>query len=117
MLEPDALEETVGKREKDPGAISRVWIGGGGGAMAEVLEDRESLLDDAAALLSLDVGDEANAAGVVLSAGFVETPFTWSDHVRREYAAARQGGQGRFPLAHVGRDGDLSSPLESCKVA
>ena len=41
--------------------------------MVEVLEDLQALLDDLVALLALDVGDEADAAGVVLVVRVVQT--------------------------------------------
>jgi hypothetical protein len=39
----------------------------------EVLEDLQALLDDLVTFLALDVGDEADAAGVVLVLRVIET--------------------------------------------
>ena len=45
----------------------------GGTAVLEVLEDAQSALDDVVRLAVLQVGDEADAAGVVLVRGIVKT--------------------------------------------
>jgi hypothetical protein len=46
---------------------------GDGAAMVEVLQDQQALLDDRVRFAALDVGDEANAAGVVFVLGRVQT--------------------------------------------
>ena len=58
--------ELVGDLDQDAGAVAHQLVGADGAAMVEVLEDLQALLDDAVRLAALDVGDEADAAGVVL---------------------------------------------------
>ncbi len=49
-----------------PGAVAHQRIGTDRTPVVEVLEDLQALLDDAVRLRTLDVRDEADAAGVVL---------------------------------------------------
>ena len=73
-LQPAGLaQEHVGQLDQDAGAVALQRIGAGRAAMGEVAEDRERLRDDRMRLLALDVGDEPEAAGVVLVGGVVET--------------------------------------------
>ena len=52
-----------------------VGIGTDGAAVVEVLEDLQTLLDDAVRLLALDVGHEAHAARVMFIGGRVQAVF------------------------------------------
>ena len=61
-----AAQERVGNLDQDAGAVALQRIGAGRAAMRQVLEDLQALRDDRVRLLALDVGDEAEAAGVVL---------------------------------------------------
>ena len=65
-------EELVRDLDQDPGAVAGQRVGAGGAPMGEVLEDLEALLDDGVALLALECGDEADAAGIVLVGGVVQ---------------------------------------------
>ena len=56
-----------------PGAVALQRIGARRAAMGEVLEDRSPCVTIAWVLLALDVGDESEAAGVVLVGGVVQT--------------------------------------------
>ena len=58
--------EVVGNLDQDAGAVAHQRVGADGAAMVEVLEDLQALLDDRVRLAARDVGDEADAAGVVL---------------------------------------------------
>ena len=58
--------ELVGDLDQDAGAVAHQRVGADRAAVVEVLEDLQALLDDRVRLLALDVGDEADAAGVVL---------------------------------------------------
>ncbi len=58
--------ERVGNLDQDAGAVAHQLVGAHCAAVVEVFEDLQALLDDGVALLALDVGDEADAAGVVL---------------------------------------------------
>ena len=66
-------QERVGQLDQDAGAVALQRVGAGRAAVREVLEDRRALRDDRVALLALDVGDEAQAARVVLVRGVVQT--------------------------------------------
>ncbi len=61
-----AAQKAVGKLDQNARAVALQRIGAGGATVREVLEDRKRLRDDRVALLALDVGDESQAAGVVL---------------------------------------------------
>ena len=58
--------ELVGNLDQDAGPVAHQRIGADGAAMGQVLEDLEALLDDRMRFRAGDVGDEADAAGVVL---------------------------------------------------
>ena len=77
QFEAEALgfrrEEAVRDLDHDAGAVAGLGIGTHGAAMLEVLEDGQSVGHHAMALGIVDIGDEADAAGVVLVARIVET--------------------------------------------
>jgi hypothetical protein len=58
--------ELVRQLDHDAGAVAHQRVGTDGAAMFEVLQDQQTLLDDRVRLFTLDVGDEADAAGVML---------------------------------------------------
>ena len=58
--------ELVGDLDQDAGAVAHQLVGADRAAVVEVLQDLQALLDDRVRLSALDVGDEADAAGVVL---------------------------------------------------
>jgi len=66
-------QEGIGNLDQDAGTVAEQRIVAGGAAMLEILEDLQPLRNDRMALLILDVGDEADAAGVMLVGGVVET--------------------------------------------
>ena len=55
------------------GAVAGVDLAAAGAAVVEVLQDLDGLLEDLVRLASLDVDDEADAAGVVLELRVVES--------------------------------------------
>ena len=57
--------ELVGDLDQDAGAVAHQLVGADRAAVVEVLEDLQALRDDAVRALALDVGDEADAAGIV----------------------------------------------------
>ncbi len=69
-----------------PGAIAQQGVSAHGAAMVEIDEDLEPLRHDGVGLLALHIGDEADATGIVLIAGIVET-------------LCRGMGEGPFPCA------------------
>jgi hypothetical protein len=69
----DLLEEGMRGLHQNAGAVSHQRVGTHGAAVFEVLEDFETLLDHFVAGLVLDVGDHADAAGIMLVGGIVKT--------------------------------------------
>src|SRR5439155_2989702 len=55
------------------GAVAGARIGANRAAMLEIAEDVHRVGDDLMRLLALDIGDEADAAGILLQRGIVET--------------------------------------------
>ena len=68
----DLAEEAVGHRQKQARAVARLGIAAGGAAVHEPLEDRDPLEDDLVGGDVVDVGDQADAAGVVFVCRIVE---------------------------------------------
>jgi hypothetical protein len=56
----------IGNLNQNACAIAHQWIGAHGTPMVEVFQDQQTLLDDRVAFLAFDVGDETDAASVVL---------------------------------------------------
>jgi hypothetical protein len=73
-------QELVGNLDQDAGAVAQQRVVAGSAAMFEVLQDLQALLDDGVAFLVLDMGDKADAAGVALVFGVVETLALGEDH-------------------------------------
>ena len=67
-----ARYSSVGQLDQDARAVAHQLVGAHRAAVVEVLEDLQTLLDDAVRSLALDVGDEADAAGVAFLARVVE---------------------------------------------
>ncbi len=83
-----AHEEGVRDLHQDAGAVAGARIGADGAAMLEIAENADRIGDDLMRLLALDVGDEADAAGILLQAEVVEalgrrTPGVLARHFRR----------------------------------
>ena len=68
-----AREELVRNLNQDARAVARLRIAAAGAAMRQVDQDLNALQDDVVRLLALDVGDKADAAGVVLVARVVQS--------------------------------------------
>jgi len=66
-------EEAVRRLNHDAGAVAHQGIGAYGAAMLEVDENLQPVLDDAVRLFLAQVDDEANAAGIAVVLGIVET--------------------------------------------
>ena len=66
--------EGIRDLDQDARAVAHQRVGTDGAPVVEVLEDLQALLNDFVALLALDMGDEADAAGIVLIARVVQ-PF------------------------------------------
>jgi len=73
---------------QNAGAVAGAWIGADRAAMLEIAENVERVGDDLMRLLALDIGDEADAAGILLQRGIVEafggrTPAVLACRLRR----------------------------------
>ena len=69
--EEDFAEELVGDLNQDPGAVAGVVFPAARPPVVEVFERLQPVSDDLVRFPPVDVGDEAQAAGVVLVAGVV----------------------------------------------
>ncbi len=58
--------EAVRQLDQDARAVTHQRIGADGAPMVEILKNLQTLLDDLVAFLALDVGNEADATGIVL---------------------------------------------------
>ena len=58
---------------QNAGAVAGARIGADRAAMLEIAQDRERVVDDLVRLAALDVGDEADAAGILLERGIVKS--------------------------------------------
>src|SRR5581483_6575852 len=67
-----AREELVRDLHQDARAVAHARVGADCAAVLEVAENLESVLDDPVALAALDVGDEADAAGILVEGRIVE---------------------------------------------
>ena len=59
-------EEFVRGLHQDAGAVAGARVGADGAAMLEIEKDRQRVLDDLVRFAPLDVGNEADAAGILL---------------------------------------------------
>ena len=68
-------QKAVGHLDQDAGAVAGAGVGAAGAAVFEVDQQVERVADDRVRALALDVGDEADAAGVVLVSRSVQPRF------------------------------------------
>ena len=71
-------EELMRDLQQDTCAVARQRICAHGAAMLEVLEDIERVLDDRVRLAAFQVGDEADATGVMLAARVKQAARLWT---------------------------------------
>ena len=69
----DLAQEAVRHLDEDAGAVAGRGFAAAGAAVQQVDQDAQPLLDDRVRAAALDVDDEADAAGVVLVDGIVQT--------------------------------------------
>ena len=82
----DHFEELMRNLHEDAGAVAGKRVGADGAAMGQILQDLEALLDDFVARPGLQVGDEADAAGIVFSLWIVESLRRRRQSLPRELA-------------------------------
>ena len=68
-----AGKELMWNLDEDAGAVAGFWIAAAGAAMRQVQQHLNSLADDVVTFMAANAGDKADAAGVVLVRGIVET--------------------------------------------
>ena len=74
----DAAQERVGHLDEYSGAVTLQRIGPGCAAVREIPEYLQRLRNDGVALVTFDVGDEAQTAGIMLVARVVQAlPARW----------------------------------------
>ncbi len=112
-------EERVRDLDEDARAVALQRIRAGRPAVGEVGEDAQALRDDLVALLVLDVGDEAEPAGVVLVAWIVEALAWWRRGVVHEALSTvvPGGAQRSRRAAAASRRTCLTACLEKDSVA
>ena len=69
----DLAQEAVRHLHEDAGAVAGRGFAAAGAAVQQVHQDPQPLLDNRVRAAALDVDDEADAAGIVLVDGIVQT--------------------------------------------
>src|SRR4030095_14730177 len=69
----DLDEELVRGLYQDAGALAGAWIGTDSAAMLEVAENGERVVHDLVRLAAFDIGDEADATGILVERLVVRT--------------------------------------------
>ena len=90
---------------QDAGAVAGQRVGADRAAMLEVAQDREPVLDDLVRLAVLDVGDEADAAGILLVARIEQAAArraraARAEMRRRESFTVRSAGEALTPTSN-----------------
>ncbi len=68
-----AREELVRDLHQNAGAVAGPWVGADRAAVLEVEQDLERVVDDLVGFAALDVGDEADPAGILFQRRIVES--------------------------------------------
>ena len=108
-----ALEEGVRDLHQDAGAVAGARIGADRAAMLEVAENAERVGDDLVRLLALDVGDEADAAGILFQREIVEALGGRAPIVLAPVGATRPVSKPGPPTAHRQRCFRARTPTRS----
>ena len=87
-------EELVRDLHQDAGAVAHARIGADRAAMLEIAQDAQAVLDDLVRLAALDVGDEADAAGVLVERRIVQALRLAACRDRRSRRATASASRG-----------------------
>ena len=109
-----AREEGVRNLHQDAGAVAGARIGADRAAMFEIAENVERVGDDLVRLLALDIGDEADAAGILFQRRDRRDPRPADASCAR--ARARPVSRPRPPTAHPSRCFRARTPTRSSQV-
>ena len=77
QLDGHRLQKVVGNLYQDAGAVPGIGLSAAGTAVIEIQQNLESAADDVVGALALHVGQEADAAGVVLEGRVIEALSAW----------------------------------------
>ena len=107
-------EKLVRDLHQDAGAVAHARVGADRAAMLQIAQDAQPVLDDLVRLAALDVGDEADAAGILVERGIVQALRRRRAGIGgRRRATARRRGTRRDP-AFDNPALRLSSLISSC---
>ena len=67
--------ERIGQLDQDTRAVAHQLVGTDGAPMVQIFQNLQRILDDVMRLGALDVGHEADAAGIVFLGGRIQTVF------------------------------------------
>jgi hypothetical protein len=79
----------IGNLDQDAGAVAHQRVRAHGAAMVEIDQELQAQPDDLVRLRALDIGDKADAAGVMLVAGVVKTLFRRQTHLKPQPSIRR----------------------------
>ena len=82
-------EERIGNLDQYAGAVAHQRIGAHGATMVEIDQELEPLADNGMRLRTLDVGDKADATGIVLVTRVVQTLFRRQAHLKTPNALSQ----------------------------
>ncbi len=74
-------QQRVGHLNQDASAIAHQRIGADRATVIEIFQDFQCLSDNRVAFLTLDMGDKAHTAGIMLVTRVVETLGLWKSHL------------------------------------
>src|SRR5436190_3467920 len=95
-----ADKELVRRLHQNAGAVAGARIGADRTAMFEIAQDRERVLDDLVRLAALDVGDEADTAGILFVARIEQAVRGGHMRPQREFEGRIFNGPLRRRSAH-----------------
>src|SRR5271165_5333463 len=84
-------EESVGNLDENPRPVARFRIAPACAAVRQVHQNLESLENNVVRLLSVDINDEADTAGVVFIPGVVKTPLDRETNIHVEAPSLKVG--------------------------
>src|SRR5262249_28358803 len=97
-----ADEECVRNLREDAGAVASARIGTNRATVLEIAENLQRVFDDLMRLAALDVGDEADAAGILVEPRVIETLRVGQAGVRAvAIAQTRVDGRARRGAVHT----------------
>ena len=84
-LRGPVAQERMGNLDKAAGAVADRWVRPHRTAMIEIDKEPKALGDDRVGLVSLDIGNEPDAAGIVLIGRVIKPLFSWRFQFRSRH--------------------------------